>query len=678
MAVLTRPHEPAAPVSGDDSAGAALHLRRRGEQEVRTFPLVADKCTIGSSPRCHVCLPASEAQPLQCLLTLEAGAAMVTRWASGVLLNGREFTKTAIKSGDRLAIGEWEIGLNGFGAEPKGGAAVLAKPQAVEVREAKKQAEVLRAVVENSAGVAPNAPPVVAPVVRHSRDARALAFGDRVVLDLWTANRAARERGKALIDALRTTRREAELALGAAAKRQAELAAALATAQAESEAAKRAATATSSPVDAKRQAALEAAELECNSLRARLESHATAVEDLRTQLAKADAARLAAEDESLEQMQAAEAQTAELARLKAELEAERRRDAADRDETTAELKRVAAECEELAAECAQLTAQRDQLTGAQQALAAERDALIVECDGLRELLEVSAIPVASASDDVPASAAAEWKPPVIASEEAPESPRPVDASTIFAQPVIEQPTFKQPELEQPRVEQPIIEQPVAAAASIEPTPVSFIEKYRHLLEEDADDRPEVARRSPSLLDDEFLSPAKVQTCPAPDDDSDEALEAYMSSMMHRVRGTTATEAPAVEWAPSVEPVAAAEPEAPAPLEPAEFAPMKHATRKAPATSDLATLREIANVSARTAIADHHKRRHHESAVGKLLVAVAASSSSAYVMSSAPGIDTGWFWAGIFAGLVGAGSAIQVILTERRVRAEKRQAGGSAT
>src|SRR5690606_7944680 len=128
MAVLTLPTAPVAASAGLP-AGSVLHLRRRGAPDVRTIPLAADKLTIGSSPRCQVRLPAAEAQPLQCLLTLEAGAATVTRWAAGVLLNGREFTKAPISSGDRLAIGEWEIGINGFGAEPGPASARASVPQ---------------------------------------------------------------------------------------------------------------------------------------------------------------------------------------------------------------------------------------------------------------------------------------------------------------------------------------------------------------------------------------------------------------------------------------------------------------------------------------------------------------------------------------------------------------------
>jgi hypothetical protein len=628
MAVLTLTPEPTN-VAGGAVAGAALHLRRRGEQEVRTIPLAADKFTIGSSPRCHVCLPASEAQPLQCLLTLEAGAAMVTRWAAGVLLNGRDFTKSPLKSGDRLAIGDWEIGLNGFGAEPAPASTDVsrqrrkgdAKPPLDKKLRVEKQAA---KVAKKQLAAEPA--PAKEPAAFDERQLRAREFADRVVFDLWSANRAARERAKRLASALRQARRDMTLAAESFAKRQAELEAALVAATAERE------TTTAPPAssveNAKRQAALEAAELECNSLRVRLEAHAAAIEELRAQLAAAEAAQQLAEDKSISQIRLAEENATQLARLKAEVETQLVRESTGREEALVERQRLMAERE-------QLVAERDRLTAEHDRLAAERDALVIECDGLRELLEVAAMPV-----------------------------EPVDKIASFGE---APPAAVESDVE--RAAAPIVEQAPPTTAESDPPPVSFIEKYRHLLEDEGDDRADNGQRPSTLLDDEFLAPAKAPTCPAPDDESDEALEAYMSSMMQRVRGTTSPVEPGIAWTDVIQPEAT-EPKASALLAEGEFTPMKHATRKAPATSDLATMREIANASARTAIADHHKRRHHESAFGKLLVAAAASSCSAYVMSSAPGVNTGWFWAGIFAGVVGVAAAIQVVNTERRVRAEK--------
>ena len=61
-----------------------------------------------------------------------------------------------------------------------------------------------------------------------------------------------------------------------------------------------------------------------------------------------------------------------------------------------------------------------------------------------------------------------------------------------------------------------------------------------------------------------------------------------------------------------------------------------------------------------------------------MVATAAALSAGYVLSSAPSVDTGWFWAGIFAGGVGAVTALQGIMAERRARAARRLAAKSVS
>ena len=88
--------------------GWTLRVTRSGQTE-RSYSLTDGKCTIGSSPRCHVCLPAADARPMQCLVAFETNVAMVTRWAAGVLLNGREFATAPFGAGDKLSIGAWEI-----------------------------------------------------------------------------------------------------------------------------------------------------------------------------------------------------------------------------------------------------------------------------------------------------------------------------------------------------------------------------------------------------------------------------------------------------------------------------------------------------------------------------------------------------------------------------------------
>lgn len=190
---------------------------------------------------------------------------------------------------------------------------------------------------------------------------------------------------------------------------------------------------------------------------------------------------------------------------------------------------------------------------------------------------------------------------------------------------------------------------------------SFIDKYRHLLDDEPSEPTPAAFASPlggsrPMLDDEFLSPAKAAERTAHADDSDEALEAYMANMMARMRGVSASSM--VEPAP-LQPVVALPvvEEAPTydPSVPFEIESMKQG-RRAPISTDLAALREIANTSARTAIATHRNKRKVESAIGKIVIAIAAFSASGFLMSSAPSL-TGWqFGAGAAVAIIGCGAA----------------------
>ena len=190
---------------------------------------------------------------------------------------------------------------------------------------------------------------------------------------------------------------------------------------------------------------------------------------------------------------------------------------------------------------------------------------------------------------------------------------------------------------------------------------SFIDKYRHLLDDEPGEPIGSTLQSPlgasrPMLDDEFLSPAKAAERTAHADDSDEALEAYMANMMARMRGVSASSM--VEPAPMLpvaEQPAVEEPLAYDPSEPFDIESMKQG-RRAPISTDLAALREIANSSARSAIATHRNKRKMESAVGKIIIAIAAFGASGFLMSSAPTLMSWQFLCGIAVGVIGFGAA----------------------
>jgi hypothetical protein len=272
--------------------------------------------------------------------------------------------------------------------------------------------------------------------------------------------------------------------------------------------------------------------------------------------------------------------------------------------------------------------------------------------------------------------------PILAAVEAAAPSVEVSAPSIPTLPPVV-PTVNKPvqavvsEAEPPAWVAPVTTEPAPAYST-----TSFIDKYRHLLEEDSE-----AAASPALkgsrprIDEEFLSPAKAETCAKPADESDEALEAYMANMMRRVRSNSPSyesSQGSVAHEPSL-PVSSSalsntqsgsahEPKKAVDAvieEPFSFEDLKLATRKQPLASDLAALREIANSTARTAIATHSQRQSRESALTKIVVALTAMLSAAYLMASAPEVSNWQFWVGVATCVVGITASVQVILLERR-------------
>ncbi len=214
------------------------------------------------------------------------------------------------------------------------------------------------------------------------------------------------------------------------------------------------------------------------------------------------------------------------------------------------------------------------------------------------------------------------------------------------------------------------------------SPPSFIDKYRHMLDDEGGAEPRLSDSRP-ILDEEHMSPLKAILSVGHDDDSDEALEAYMSNMMRRVRGDGSV-------ASQGSSTLAFMPQHPADLS-SEFAltpaiaeeaepeievdanGMLRLVRKQHAATDMTALRELANSSARTAIAHHHKRRHVQSALAKGVVFALASAASAYLMLTAKGVDSPWFWGGCVTLVMAVASAAQLaVLTVQRI-AERRRA-----
>ncbi|MEQ8617298.1 MAG: hypothetical protein RIB44_12060 [Lacipirellulaceae bacterium] len=194
-----------------------------------------------------------------------------------------------------------------------------------------------------------------------------------------------------------------------------------------------------------------------------------------------------------------------------------------------------------------------------------------------------------------------------------------------------------------------------------PASTSFIEQYSHLLEEDGLTQPEpvVERENPLAAE---HSPA--ETVPG-DEDEDEALQAYMANMMSRVRGDGPLASPATPAPVKPTPVekkqeAAQEEEYAPPVDPIGLDELRQTTKKAPLTSDLAALRDLANTSARTAIAKSSKRRHFELAISKLIICGISLPTAGYLMYAAKSFTGVMFLGGAVAAVAGLYSGVQLL------------------
>jgi hypothetical protein len=141
-------------------------------------------------------------------------------------------------------------------------------------------------------------------------------------------------------------------------------------------------------------------------------------------------------------------------------------------------------------------------------------------------------------------------------------------------------------------------------------------------------------------------------------DEEESIEDYMAKLMQRLRGDGATPMPPSSQAPVVTPAATtanralpqetASPASPRPLSPLpvvstrpipvasmsaeEFKPADRAPER---PVDLQSLRDLANASARSAIAVHSSKIHRRSATTKVIVSALAAATSLWLMVQAP-------------------------------------------
>ncbi|MBX3424109.1 MAG: hypothetical protein KF688_00390 [Pirellulales bacterium] len=224
----------------------------------------------------------------------------------------------------------------------------------------------------------------------------------------------------------------------------------------------------------------------------------------------------------------------------------------------------------------------------------------------------------------------------------------------------------------PRDAQPAAGEVLSAEVRGHESP-SFIDRYRHLLEDEDQELGGAATRSPLSLPSQSAPTEPPASEDVPSDD-DAALQAYMEQMMRRVRGESSIEVAErsriagaglqteglldedIECAPSVREqgnaVAAIHDEQ-SPQVPLDLESIGRSTSKPSLPTDLNALRELANSSARNAIAKHRKERLAELVVGKVIIASLALGLAAWLIVTSESIDSMSFLGGCEIAVLGA-------------------------
>ena len=216
-------------------------------------------------------------------------------------------------------------------------------------------------------------------------------------------------------------------------------------------------------------------------------------------------------------------------------------------------------------------------------------------------------------------------------------------------------------------------------------PTSFIDQYEGMLEEESEESSmEFVQSDPEPTPVVNKLGAELDAMESGDvekSDDEADLEAYMSSMLQRMRGETGDEEVASEEPSNttlhqnLNSVAAAEEgvdqvalekvavEEPENLEPMKLEELKRSSRKPTLPTDLAAMRELANSSARRAISKHHKRLHREKAFGYFLACLLTVGMGVFMLMKAVaaqeylGLN---FFGGSVAVLIGVGVGIKLL------------------
>jgi len=630
-----------------DRADGELVLRicgpsRRGQ----LIRLRSPKCTIGSGPECTLRLSAAGVQPMHCLIVRGHRRTVVRRLGLDTRLNGRTFGDAELLAGDRLSFGPVEL-------------EVVASPPPAEVGPAAAgPAAEVEAPPDGSAGRRDDAAPRDDVARREATVQRQRA--DALARRLALANRQGRQRVRRLIERLRAADRLAEQL-----HRQKE----------RIEAQKNALTQRSEELERlaqQRQAEHGRWEAERDRWEADREQREVQAElrQAERQQAEEELARreekLASRADELEARWAElESRQDELDSGRAALEEERRQWEARQGEAGAELARRQAE---LDARAAELELRQAELDSGRAALEEER-----------RQWEAS-----QGEGDAAQAQPAEEAPSERSSEEAP-----VDLESVLRK----MGSFGLlREDEEDGEEAGAEEAKEDAEAAMRPPSEQFASDAVQGVE--GFDPGQPADGSPAETPDGLDRAASADECPAGADgadDEEESIDDYMAQLMARVRGTAGEPEPRRETAaPSPEsPAAPAEkPTAPPPLPdrdstpadedrgPVEVPPRAAAPER---HVDLSAMRELANLSAKTAISHHDLGRLRLMRRTKLAIALGASAVGAALLWlwRARGADEVAFYAAMTGFTVALFWGIQYLMLTGRLlmgRRERRNSG----
>lgn len=538
------------------------------------------KCTVGSGPNCTLRLLAKGVQPLHCLIVRGAAATVVRCWGPDTRLNGRQFYDAPLSPGDRLSVGPIDFEVLPALApdrprELAGGGQSAPDPTARRVyRQAQRLARVMKASRRQNRGRVRRLTREIRSQRKRLSELDRSAFQPEAAADEAALGREELSRDRLELDLRRDAFEETR-------RRWLEE-------QAQAEA------------DLRRQ------DEELQALRTQLEARSRSLDE---QCERGDANRRNADEEWRARIDTLEARDAEF---------EARQQAWRNEVAQWHAQRQAADRQ--AVQCAeQVAAERAELQAERRALAEEQSRWETERAEIEHRLHIRSEELAAHQAQLEAATA---RLPSDRGDTGSSADR-EHADRLSRT----QSTSGELEFEEVSADSPVSSQDIFRRLGNMP---SF-----------ADDAPPVSVSSPTIP----IRSINADAVPSPEstDGEEESIDDYMARLLARVRGGAPSTGSHREPAPAeIELPSAARPIASAPASPLIEPVSKPASTHAPAfpriapetLADLRAMRELANLSARSALNRHTRQMLKRTIRSKLMVALVAVVACACL---------GWIW-----------------------------------